>query len=350
VLADRAPSAMGSDGASKPPSRPRSDVRRHHRGADARAVAELQRERILDAMVAVSSELGAANVTAAAVVRHAGVSRRTFYEAFENTHACFLAALDRSLAQTEERVLPVYRAHARWADRIRAALTELLGMFDEDRRLARFLLLEFQRSDASVLERRQVTLDRLVDAVDAGRRESKPAAEHVSRLVAEGVVGAVVSVLQARIAAPARHALLELRNELMSLTVLPYMGRAAARRELDRLSPEPAPGQDGAKLAADPFRSAGVRLTYRTMRVLGALADHPGASNRLIGERAEIRDQGQISKLLSRLRRAGMIANTGLPLAKGAANSWELTDNGRQVVAAFRVKSKAHAETVKQRT
>ena len=41
-----------------------------------------------------------------------------------------------------------------------------------------------------------------------------------------------------------------------------------------------------------------MRLTYRTVRVLGAVGEHPGASNREIAERAGISDQGQISKLL----------------------------------------------------
>ena len=48
-----------------------------------------------------------------------------------------------------------------------------------------------------------------------------------------------------------------------------------------------------------------MRLTYRTVRVLMATAEHPGASNRLIADTPEITDQGQISKLLGRLQRAG---------------------------------------------
>jgi DNA-binding MarR family transcriptional regulator len=81
----------------------------------------------------------------------------------------------------------------------------------------------------------------------------------------------------------------------------------------------------------DPLKDVPMRLTYRTARVLDGVATHPGASNRTIGEAADIYDQGQISKLLSRLERLGLLANTGDGQAKGEPNAWTLTPKGRQV-------------------
>ncbi len=89
-------------------------------------------------------------------------------------------------------------------------------------------------------------------------------------------------------------------------------------------------------MLADPFKEAGMRLTYRTVRVLSAIAECPGASNRAIGIAAGVQDQGQISKLLGRVERIGLVANTGLGPGTGAPNSWTLTDMGRQVVHAIR--------------
>jgi len=57
-----------------------------------------------------------------------------------------------------------------------------------------------------------------------------------------------------------------------------------------------------------------MRLTDRTVRVLAAIAAiaaQPGLSNRQISQRAGITDQGQISKLLSRLAGLQLIENTG---------------------------------------
>lgn len=78
-----------------------------------------------------------------------------------------------------------------------------------------------------------------------------------------------------------------------------------------------------------------MRLTYRTMRVLQAVAATPGGSNRHIADGSGITDQGQISKLLARLHGLRLIENTGLPATRGTPNSWVLTNRGWEVQAAL---------------
>ena len=58
------------------------------------AVFASQRERMLEAMVAAVAEKGYHATTVADVAERARVSRRTFYEQFEDKDACFLAAFD----------------------------------------------------------------------------------------------------------------------------------------------------------------------------------------------------------------------------------------------------------------
>jgi hypothetical protein len=67
------------------------------------------------------------------------------------------------------------------------------------------------------------------------------------------------------------------------------------------------------------------------------IAAHPGASNREIAEGSGIIDQGQISKLLTRLARLKLIQNTGGGQEKGAANAWHLTGRGAEVERATRL-------------
>src|SRR5438445_593493 len=87
----------------------------------------------------------------------------------------------------------------------------------------------------------------------------------------------------------------------------------------------------------DPLAEVPMRLTYRTALVLEMIARHPGVSNRLAAELAGISDQGQISKLLARLARLGLIVNTGEGHhAKGEPNEWRLTDKGLQVTQTLR--------------
>jgi DNA-binding MarR family transcriptional regulator len=146
-----------------------------------------------------------------------------------------------------------------------------------------------------------------------------------------------LSVIYSHLSEPGSAPLSETAGPLTSMIVLPYLGARAARRELERPLPAPAARRLGDRaLLSDPFKDAGMRLTYRTVRVLMAIADRPNASNRVLGEHAEIKDQGQISKLLGRLQRIGLVANSGLGHQQGAPNAWALTEAGRAVVHSIR--------------
>jgi DNA-binding MarR family transcriptional regulator len=80
-----------------------------------------------------------------------------------------------------------------------------------------------------------------------------------------------------------------------------------------------------------------MRLTYRTVRVLAAIAAHANASNRQVADASGVQDQGQISKLLARLEHLGLIENAGAGgPTRGEPNAWRLTPRGREVEHAIR--------------
>lgn len=79
-----------------------------------------------------------------------------------------------------------------------------------------------------------------------------------------------------------------------------------------------------------------MRLIYRTVEVLAAIAARPGLSNCQISQRAGITEQGQISRLLSRLTGLQLIENTWQGQRKGSANAWRLTRHGEAVERAIR--------------
>lgn len=304
-------------------------------------VAQIQRARILSAMFDVATERGAASVSVADVVERSGVSRRTFYEAFSGREECFLSAFEDALAFASERVLSAYRSERKWRDQIRAGLIAFLSFLDEEPVIGRLLIVESLSGGAQTLERRERALAQVAMAIDEGRAESANATS-LPPLTAEGLVGGALSLIHARLARPGQQPLLDLASQLMSMIVLPYLGSAVARRELERpiessLRARAGTGaQPVARSLVDPFRDAGMRLTYRTVRVLLAIVENPNASNRTIGETAGMTDQGQISKLLARLERLGLISNTGLGPGQGAPNAWSLTQTGRQAVNSIR--------------
>lgn len=290
-------------------------------------VSDIQRARMLSAMVAEVAERGMTNVTVAHVVGRAGVSRRTFYEAFRDREECFLAAFDNGVERIAREVVQAYERPGQWRERIREGLVASLAFLQREPALARLLVVESLGGGPFTLRRRSKVLARVVGAVDGGRAHAKSEIAPPS-MTAEGLVGAALSIVHARLTEEESPRLVELVNPLMGMIVLPYLGAAASRRELDR--PVSEIRSVSGTASPNPLHELEMRLTYRTVRVLVAVATHSGASNRVIADAAEISDQGQISKLLTRLQGLGLIANAGVD-APGEPNAWMLTAKGREV-------------------
>jgi AcrR family transcriptional regulator len=312
-------------------------------------------------------ERGAIGVTVAHVVGRSGVSRRTFYELFEDREDCFLAAFDQAIARASESVLPAYAAPGAWRERMRAGLGALLEFLEEEPELGGLCVVDALAAGGAALERRTRIVDVLVDAVHeggapgrgkavgrgagvgggraagvggaraAGVSSSGKAFSLPERIVAEGVVGAVLAVVHARMVAQPSGQLTALLNPLMSMIVLPYLGPAAAAREREK---PVVRRRRAARRTADPLREVDMRLTYRTVRVLLAVAELGGRgsnppSSREVADASGVSDQGQMSKLLWRLEHLGLIANATENHGKGAPNAWTLTLKGHEIEQAI---------------
>jgi AcrR family transcriptional regulator len=394
---DRAPAARDSSGAGRPSGAGRSSSVGRPSGAGRSSsaaagrgrlgavtvragsadlgrggVAEIQRARILAALVEVSQERGASDLTVAHIVARSGVSRRTFYEMFEDRNACFLAAFHDAVQRAAARVEPAFRNGdpvstgtragvplRAWREQVRAGLLALLEFLDDEPALGGLCVVDALGAAPAALEQRSQVLERLIDAVDEGRAEAR-AGLSPSRLTAEGVVGGVLAVIYTRLAAgrpaqgsdssasgsprsSARSAaagpLVGLLNALMGMIVLPYEGPAAAAREASRPAPRARPRPVRAR--SNPLEGLEMRLTYRTVQVLDAIATLPGASNRQVAAAAGVADQGQISKLLARLKHVGLVRNDGVGPARGEPNAWRLTARGEEVHRAISEQSAA---------
>jgi AcrR family transcriptional regulator len=298
-------------------------------------VAEIQRVRLLAGALGAVEEYGYTDTTVARITARARVSRRTFYELFANTEACLAALIEDALAQLERELAAADLDNLPWRERVRGGLAVILAFFDCEPALARVCVVQALRAGSPVLERREALLARLARVVDEGRGEGSRAGD-CTPLTAEGLVGAAFGILYARLSRGEAPPLLELTGELMGMIVLPYMGPAAARREQGRPVPQApalAVGRSRSLAAAqpDPLQGLQMRLTYRTAQVLQGISELPGVSNRRVADYAGIHDQGQVSKLLRRLERLGLIANGGAGHSKGEANAWTLTPLGGQV-------------------
>ncbi len=290
-------------------------------------------------MVEVAADVGYVGAAVAPVVARAGVSRRTFYELFDGREDCFLAAFEWGVEQIRAATVEAYRSQRLWRDKVRYALATLLSLLDSEHELARTCVIEALGAGPLVLKCRGQALDELIAGLDTDapkpRGVSGPPA-----LAAEGAVGGAFSVIHARLLTRAKagegggQPLLDLHGQLMGMIALPYLGPRAAGEETTRTAPElpkrqvGRPRGDGGRLV----ERLDMRLTYRTVRCLVFIGEHPGVSNREVAEGAEISDEGQASKLLGRLVKLDLVANSRPP-GPGLPNRWALTLRGEQLLS-----------------
>ncbi len=328
-------------------------------------VSDLKRARILTAITELTRERGVRGVTVAHIAAGAGVSRRTFYEQFNDCEDCLRAAFELAVERAAETVLPAYEAAGGWQERIRTGVDAALGFLDAEPAMGGLCIVDALAAEGAVLERRARVVNALVDVVHEGGVAQRSAVARGAktngrslargsagrgggsgrppRIVAEGAVGAVLAVIHARMTAVDPKPLSGLLGPLTSMIVLPYLGPEVAERELARRPPRrrTAPA---APPTGDPLRELDMRLTYRTVRVLLAVSERPAASGRQVADASGVTDPGQMSKLLWRLAHLGLIANDAPILGRGEPNAWSLTPRGQEVERAIRAQVVRHQD------
>jgi AcrR family transcriptional regulator/DNA-binding MarR family transcriptional regulator len=334
-------------------SRSKSPRKRADREENSRICA-VQRVRMLSAAARVVEHHGYDGLTVSRITTGAGVSRRTFYQQFADREDCFLALFETASARAETLAQSAAANHAVWREQIRAGLSALLLFAEAEPALGSLLVVGALNGGPRVLERRARKLEAAAKTIDRGRNNRPRTDDGPPPLTAEGLVGAILGVIHARLLDPDIHdrpangstptdnhsgGLVALLNPLMGMIVLPYLGKAAATRELTRPLPKPARASRASRAQPEPstidaLQGLDMRLTYRTLRVLSAIAAQPGASNREVADAAGVQDQGQISKLLARLERLGLLHNTGDGQPRGESNAWALTNKGKQIAGA----------------
>jgi AcrR family transcriptional regulator len=303
-------------------------------------IREFQRRRVLSAMVSTAARDGLASANVGRVTAAARVSRHTFYELFEDRNHCFNAAFQDSVEQIARPVQAAFEKGETWRERLRAALAVLLEILDQEPEVARLCFVEAPATPETAAAR-LCLLRKLETAIQAmaGNQNPMPAP-----LAAEAAIAGAAAIIHRHIVESPRVSPVSLLNPLMAVLVLPLAGASEAKRELSK----PWPAATLRRLAIPrPDPKLDMRVTYRTLRVLNAIEENPGISNRRAAELAGIIDQGQISKLLARLKKLGLIANRGQGQSVGATNAWRLTRTGedfqRSASRLSRLESPMHA-------
>jgi AcrR family transcriptional regulator len=194
---------------------------RHRLSPEVRA--EHQRERILDAAIAVFADRGYQGTTIDNIVAAAKVGVGSFYELFDNKPDCFVQAYTRVVADAREQIAAAIPAGAEWPEQACAALRSLLA---EPQR-ARVALVEVQTAGAEALTRHEETVDSVIPLLARGRAENPELAELPSH-IEEAIVGGLAWLLQQRLAQGEFEGAETYLPDVIEIAVVPYVGREKA--------------------------------------------------------------------------------------------------------------------------
>src|SRR5581483_10502217 len=130
-------------------------------------VREVQRMWILSAVAKLAREKGPEALTVREIIARAGVSRRRFYELFDNSRDCFEAAFEETIAKGTQLVLASCRDQEGWMEQLRCGLHALLSFFDAEPELTRLCLLgSTTTASPKIVERRREALARAAAFLD----------------------------------------------------------------------------------------------------------------------------------------------------------------------------------------
>jgi AcrR family transcriptional regulator len=201
-------------------------------------VAENQRERILAAVADVVSAASYGELTVEGIIVTAGISRRTFYEHFNNKDEAFLAAYDAITAQLVAEVLPAVDAADGFAARVAAGLGTFLDFLAGEAAFARMCIVEVLAAGPDAIRRRNDTMRSFADLIDRNAQELL-AGKVAPGLTAELIVGGIYEVVYTRVLRGEIHDLPALLPDLTYSALLPYLGPEAAAAERHRLLDSP---------------------------------------------------------------------------------------------------------------
>jgi AcrR family transcriptional regulator len=171
---------------------------------------------MVEAMLTSVGEQGYAATVVADVIARAVASRKTFYEHFEDKHACFFAMSDEIANEWGARVERAEDGPEDWRDAIGVFVDELFKLARESPAALRVLAVELTAAGPVGIERRERALSRLAHPLREALGEDSPDAELLARVI----VGAILRILYtrarrgARVRRPRRGDLLTLAPEV----------------------------------------------------------------------------------------------------------------------------------------
>jgi AcrR family transcriptional regulator len=185
-------------------------------------VTQIQRDRLLRAMARTVAEYGYQETTVRRLLGRAGLSRRTYYELFEDKEDCFLAAYDEAVDHMLALAAKGYAEGETPAERIERGLRAFLQFCADEPDIARMCIVEVLAAGPAARERRAETMDRLADLMEGALHELR-GDERLSKLAARGLVGGVHELIYTPIDRGETEGLPDLAEQVVSSQIAPLV-------------------------------------------------------------------------------------------------------------------------------
>lgn len=189
------------------------------------------RERLLEAMLAVSGELGYEQVAVRHVIARGKTSRATFYKHFEDREDCFAQAHRDASDWLYQRLIGAGRRQPSWREGLRAAMAELLEFCANQPAIAKALFVEVHAAGERALAQRRELMERLSRALDGARREI-PSRQAPPPVMSTFIVGAIDTLVSAKLMDGDAASAPEMLPGLLHFVVMQYFGEDAAWEEM----------------------------------------------------------------------------------------------------------------------
>jgi AcrR family transcriptional regulator len=189
------------------------------------------RERILEAMLLTSGEIGYEQVAVRHVIERAQTSRATFYKHFADRDDCFARAYGETSDWLYQRLTGAAKRRPSWREGLRAALAELLEFCANQPAIAKALVVEVHAAGEQSLAQRRDLMERLSHALDSARREI-PSRQAPPPVTSDFIVGAIDTLLAAKLMDGDAERAPEMLPGLLHFVVMQYLGESAAWEEM----------------------------------------------------------------------------------------------------------------------
>jgi len=213
-----------------------------------------QRSRLYGAMIEAVSRNGYERTTVADVIALAGVSRRAFYELFENKEECFLGTYDVMVAQARRRLLHAWLSERGWENRMHSSCQSLLSGLARAPKGPRLVLVDSIGIGPRARERMQLA-GLVFERIVATAFSLAPEEVRFPQLTSRGVVAGVRNIVFNRLLERRHRELAELSDEVLDWIESYRMPQGARLRTLTLARPAHLPPVPAAFLTREDKRA-----------------------------------------------------------------------------------------------